>query len=278
MDESRARNVEAHHLHHHLVGIGGAVKGAGAGRVIAAHLACQQFLASDLAFGIELAGTLLFLIGDTGAHGAGGHEDRRQMPEAQRAHQQAGHDLVANAQKRDTVIHGMAQRDGGRKRDRVTAEKRKLHARFALCDTVAHCRCPAGYLYGRPDLARPDLHQLGITVIGLMGREHVVIGRHHTKVRPLGGHDCGLVLLGSGKGMGQIRAGKRPAIYLSAAFAVHQVEIIRAALPRVFDHPPGHPMDRVVQRFIRHASSPRRVRPEQSQRSAPSCLHHRIWA
>ncbi len=34
LDEGRARHVQPHHLHHHLVGVGGAVEGAGARRVV----------------------------------------------------------------------------------------------------------------------------------------------------------------------------------------------------------------------------------------------------
>ena len=48
LDEGRARHMQPHHLHHHLVGVGGAVEGAGAGRVIAADLAFQQGLTIHL--------------------------------------------------------------------------------------------------------------------------------------------------------------------------------------------------------------------------------------
>ena len=76
--------------------------------MVAAHLARQQFLTGRLALGIELADALLFLVGNAGPHGAGGHEDSGEMAKAQRAHQQPRHDLVANAQQRDAIVHGMA--------------------------------------------------------------------------------------------------------------------------------------------------------------------------
>src|SRR3546814_10468056 len=69
--------MQAHHLHHHLVGVGGAIEGAGARRVIAGTLARQQVLASHFTFGIELAGLLLFLVGDAAGHRARGYENRR---------------------------------------------------------------------------------------------------------------------------------------------------------------------------------------------------------
>ena len=51
VDECASRNVEAHQFHHHLVGIGRPVKGAGAGTVIACGLGLEQFLAARLALG-----------------------------------------------------------------------------------------------------------------------------------------------------------------------------------------------------------------------------------
>ena len=63
-DERGARHVQAHHLHEHLVGIGGAVERAGAGVVVRAHLRGQQFVARGQAFGVALAHLGLLLVGD----------------------------------------------------------------------------------------------------------------------------------------------------------------------------------------------------------------------
>ena len=63
IDEGRTGNVQPHHLHHHLVGIGRAVKGAGACPMIGWRFRLQQFVAADFAFGIKLADALLFLVG-----------------------------------------------------------------------------------------------------------------------------------------------------------------------------------------------------------------------
>ena len=54
-DERRAGHVQPHHLHEHLVGIGGAVERAGAGVVVRAHLGGQQFVTRGEAFGVSLA-------------------------------------------------------------------------------------------------------------------------------------------------------------------------------------------------------------------------------
>ncbi len=55
--------MQAHHVHHHLVRVGGTVEGAGAGAVIGGRLALEQLVAADLALGVELADALLLLVG-----------------------------------------------------------------------------------------------------------------------------------------------------------------------------------------------------------------------
>ncbi len=54
IDEGSARQVQAHDLHQHLVGVGRAVKGARAWRVIGLGFRRQQIGAARLAFGVEL--------------------------------------------------------------------------------------------------------------------------------------------------------------------------------------------------------------------------------
>src|SRR3546814_13903833 len=71
------------------------------------------------------------------------------MAEAQRADQQAGDDLVADAQQQRTLEHRMAERDGGALGDRVAAEQRQVHARLPLRHAVAHRGNAARDLRGR---------------------------------------------------------------------------------------------------------------------------------
>ena len=85
LDEGRTGNVQPHHFHHHLVRIGSAIECAGAGRVIAAHFAGEQFIAANLALCIELACLLLILIRYAAWHWTGRHKDRGQMAKAQSA-------------------------------------------------------------------------------------------------------------------------------------------------------------------------------------------------
>ena len=64
IDEGGAGQVQAHHLHQHLVGVGGAVEGAGARPVVGGHLGLEQLVATDLALGVELADVALLGVGD----------------------------------------------------------------------------------------------------------------------------------------------------------------------------------------------------------------------
>ena len=79
VEEGGGRQVQAHHFHQHLIGIGGAVEGAGAGAVVRAHFAFQQGIAADFAFGKQLAGPRFFFIADAAGHWAGGYENTGQM-------------------------------------------------------------------------------------------------------------------------------------------------------------------------------------------------------
>src|SRR4029077_19544562 len=52
VDEGGAGNMQPHHLHHHLVRIGGAVKRAGSGSMIGGGLGLEQLGAPNLALGV----------------------------------------------------------------------------------------------------------------------------------------------------------------------------------------------------------------------------------
>ncbi|MNN21759.1 hypothetical protein D3C81_1350910 [compost metagenome] len=105
VDERGARQVQAHHFHQQLVGIGSAVEGASTGAVVGLHLRLQQLFATGLAFGVTLAHIGFLLVGDARRHRPTRHEQRWQMAEAQRAHQQAGDDLVADAEHQRRIEH-----------------------------------------------------------------------------------------------------------------------------------------------------------------------------
>ena len=210
VDEGRAGQVQPEHLHQQLVGVRGAVEGAGAGRVVRRGLGLEQLVAADLALGVQLA-DLAPSRRSAGpeAIGPAGHEDGRQVAEGQRADQQAGHDLVADAEHQRAVEHVVGQRDRGRHRDHVAAVERELHAVAALGDAVAHGGHAAGELR---DAAGPDdglLQRRRVRLEGLVRREHVVVRRHDREVglgaaaqRLLGGR------VGGGEAVGEVGAGQ----------------------------------------------------------------------
>ena len=141
IDEGGAGHVQPHQLHHHLVANWRCRRRCRCPRRdrLAASASSSSSLPT-LPSAIELADALLFLVGEARRHRPAGDQQRRQMAEAQRADQQPGHDLVADAEQRDAVEHAVAERDRGRQRDRVAAEQRQLHARLALGHAVAHRR------------------------------------------------------------------------------------------------------------------------------------------
>ena len=206
IDEGATGHVQPHHLHHHLVRVCGAIEGAGAGRMIRRGLGLEQFGARRLALGEKLANALFFLVGQPRRHRPGGDQDRGQVAEAQRADQQAGDDLVTDAEQRDAVEHAMAQRDRGTQCDRVAAKERQLHADLPLRDAVAHRRHAARDLRRCADFAREDLDLRGIALIGLVRRQHVVERRDDAEIGHPPGANRRLVALGRRKPVREVAA------------------------------------------------------------------------
>lgn len=64
IDERGTGKVHAHHFHHQLVGVGGAVEGAGSRTVIRLHFRVEQLFAGGLAFRITLPYVGFFLVGE----------------------------------------------------------------------------------------------------------------------------------------------------------------------------------------------------------------------
>ncbi|MEA3220706.1 MAG: hypothetical protein OZX49_01819 [Immundisolibacter sp.] len=207
--EGGARQVQAHQLHQHLVGVGGAVEGAGAGRVIGARFGLQQALAADLALGIQLADFRLLGVGQAGRHRPGRHEDHRQVAKGQGADQQPRHDLVAHAQAQRAVEHVVRQCHGGGQGDRVAREQRQIHAGLTLRDAVAHGRHAAGELRHGAHFRRCLLEDGRVGFERLVGRQHVVIGGHDGDVDRRAADQGGLVgRAGRRAGMRQVGAGQ----------------------------------------------------------------------
>ncbi len=243
VDKRRTRKVQPHEFHQHLVGVCGAVEGAGANAMIAGHLCRHQRLAPNLAGGKRIAHAGFFVVRQAARHWPRGHEHRRNMTEGGRSHHQTGHDLVADAQEQRRVKGVMRQRNPCGECDHVAREQRKLHPGLTLGNSVAHRRNPAGHLRRGPHLARRSPDQFWVIFIRLMRRQHVVIGGHDANIgRPrrrqrvfVHRHGC--------IGMGLIAAGQMPARRPCFHRCRHPRQIIAARLRRAFADPVGHTGD-----------------------------------
>ena len=230
MHERGSRQVQAHHLHQHLVAVRGAVEGTGARAVIGLHLRLQQFPAAHLSLRVQLADPGLFGVGKTGRHRAARHEYDGQMSELQGADQQARHDLVAYPEAQHAVEHVVRQRDRGGHRDDVARKQRQLHARLTLGDAIAHRRHAAGELRDRARIARSLLDDFGKPPQRLVRRQHVVVRRHDGQIGALLAAQHELVVRRKrGHGMRQVRAGYVCARCAGFARRFHAPQVLRAA-------------------------------------------------
>jgi hypothetical protein len=198
MHERGARHVQPHRLEQHLVAVGGAVERARAGAVVGGRFGLQQLLAPDQALREFFAHLRFVAVAQAAAHRPRGHEHARQVTEMQRADQQSRHDLVAHAEQQGGVEHVVRQGNRGRHRDRVAREQAQLHAGQALRDAVAHRRHPTGHL-DRCAMATCLVANHGReALVGLVRRQHVVVGGDDGDVRRALGNDAEFVVARQG--------------------------------------------------------------------------------
>ena len=129
------------------------------------------------------------------------------MSVVQRANQKARHDLVAHTQQQCAIKNIMGQRYRSGHGNGIAREQRQLHAGRALRDAVAHGGHAASHLHRGLVAGRFVAQDGGIALVGLMGRQHVVVRRHNADVGGLFNRDPELVgARQCGEGMGQIGA------------------------------------------------------------------------
>ncbi len=241
VDERRPWQVQAHDLHHHLIGVGGAVEGAGAGAVIGLHLRLQQLLAAGLAFGVTLAHLGLRLVRNPRGHRPARHEDGRQMAEAQRADHQTRDDLVADAEHQCRIEHVVRQRDCRAHGDHFAAGQAHFHARLALGHAIAHRRDAAGVLADRADLTQRLANHFRKMLIGLMRREHVVVRRDDGHICRVHQAQTLLVLAGiaAGDTVGEVGTLQLAALRTLTGGGGHHRQIALAGLAAALDQALG---------------------------------------
>ncbi len=233
--------MQPHHFHQQLVGVGGAVEGAGARPVVSRHLRREQLVAARLALGIALPHVGLFLVGQARGHRPCRDEQRRQVTEAQRAHQQARNDLVAYPQVQRGIEHVVRQRHRAGHGDHFATGNTQFHARLALRDTVAHGRHATGELPDRTQLAQGLLDLLGELLIRLMRRQHVVVGGHDGDVGRI--HQAQRLLVvpaATGNAMGEVGALQLAALRPFAGRRANHLEVALARGSAALDKTVGH--------------------------------------
>ena len=207
--ERAAGKVQAERFHQHLVAVGGAVEGAGTRRVVALRFRLEQRLAARLAFGELASDPRLLRVRQARWHWPRRHENHRQVAERERADQQARHDLVADAKAQRRIERVVAERDGGRHCDHVTAEERQLHAGAPLRHAIAHRRNAAGKLSNGTGGARRLLDERRVALERLVRGEHVVVGRDDREVGPAARPKVALIgRIGAGEHVRKICAGE----------------------------------------------------------------------
>ena len=184
IDEGGARHVQAHDLHQHLVGVGGAVEGAGAGAVIGLRSRPPAVRRGRPCLRHRAGGSCAFSsLGRPEVIGPAGMKTAGRWPKVSAAITRPG--TILSQTPRKTAASNMLwlKPDGRRHGDHVAREQRQLHARLALGDAVAHGRHAAGHLGDAAGLARRLLMSCRIGLERLMRRQHVVVGGDDAEVR-----------------------------------------------------------------------------------------------
>ena len=258
VDESGAGKMQPHHLHQHLVGIGGAVECAGAGPVIGGNLGFQQIGTGGLAAGERFADRGLFGIRQTTCHRPSWHKNHRKMAKGQRPDHQPRHDLVANAQAKGGVIDPVRQPDRRCHGDDIAAHQRQLHARPPLGDAIAHCRHAASHLCSAACGPRGGADHLRIVFKRLVRRQHVVIGGDDADIRcqfvACSQHIC---LVGAGCRGGMCHVGTGYGAPVAVGRFLHRRDIFEIGLPLIVAavaNPFGDGCDAVVK--LCHSPAP----------------------
>ena len=104
------------------------------------------------------------------------------MAKLQSAHEQTWHDFVAHTQKQSCVKHVVRQAHGRGQGNHIAREQRQLHAVFALGHTIAHGGHATSHLRGSARCPCGRANFFRVMLVGLVSREHVVVGRDHAQI------------------------------------------------------------------------------------------------
>ncbi len=162
------------------------------------------------------------------------------MTEGECGDHETRHDLVADAEIERGVEHLVRQADGGAQRNHVARKQRQLHARFALRHAIAHSRDATGDLCHGTEIAGGGADEFREALIGLMRREHVVIGGDDADIGRIALGEFGLVAgAAGGKAMREIGATELLARRLFFRCLGDPLKIAATTVMAAFDDPFG---------------------------------------
>ena len=163
------------------------------------------------------------------------------MTEAQRTDQQAGDDLVADAEQQRSIEQVVRQRHGGTHGDHLATGDSQLHTGLTLGDAVTHSRHTARHLPHRADLAQRLAQTLGIILVGLMRREHVVVGADDGDIGRIRQAQALLVLrAAASNAMSEVRALRHVTCRPGAGSSANHGEVGLACRPAALDQALGN--------------------------------------
>ena len=178
VDEGGARQVQAHDLHQHLVGVGGAVEGAGAGAVVGLRSRPRAARRGRPCPRRRAGGPCAFSsFGRPEVIGPAGHEDRRQVAEA-RAPPSAGPARSCRRCRGTSAASNMSCESATAAASAITSRENSDSSMPGWpCVTPSHIAGTPPANCATPPASRAAcLISAGIALERLMRREHVVVG------------------------------------------------------------------------------------------------------
>ena len=232
VDKGGPGQVQPEEFRDELVAVGGAVKGAGPGAVVGLALNLQHLRGADPSLGEAFPGTGLLPVAEPRAHRAARHQDHGQMSELQRAHEQPGQDLVADAEQQGAVKNIVGKTDHRGHGDDVTADQTQVHARLALGHPIAHGRHAGRDLGHAAGRGHRLLENGGIGLVGVMGGKQIIVGSNDGDMGgALIAHPVPFSPMADRHGVGQVAGGEPMPERSRHHGFLHVPQVIGAMLP-----------------------------------------------
>ena len=168
----------------------------------------EQLLPADLALGVELPDAGLLAVRHAGRHRSGGHEDGREVPEGQ-ARRSPGPGRSCRrcpASRRRRTCRGSARSRSPC--DHVAADQRQLHAVRPWVTPSHIAGTPPATWATAPAAWAAFADQGREALVGLVRREHVVVGGDDRDVGPGRRQRCLVGVREGGEGVGEVAAGQ----------------------------------------------------------------------